>query len=89
LFRQAVQRLRQDGLLFLADPHRDVYLFVSRRRVLQPAVERLRQERGLGLEWENRFVTALQTSGPPELRVVPGPRVKVCLRLMRGEPSGG
>ncbi|CAB1115164.1 unnamed protein product [Ectocarpus sp. CCAP 1310/34] len=81
LLRAVMSSLHRDGALHFLDRARDVYVLVSRGRVLQPAVEEACRRRRLGLSQENEIIRALQ--GSALLHHVPGARIRACVHLMK------
>lgn len=80
LFRAVMSSFHKDGALHFSDRAKDVYVLVSRNRVLQPSVEALCRERGLALTQGNEIIRALQ--GSALFHHVPGARIRACLRSM-------
>lgn len=89
LFRGAVSSLHRDGLLHFLDKAEDVYVLISRGRLLQPSVEAVCRERGLELTQENEIIRALQ--GSSFFHHVSGARIRACVhrmnRLMQADHS--
>ncbi|CAN0516311.1 unnamed protein product, partial [Ectocarpus sp. 12 AP-2014] len=81
LFRAVMSSLHRDGALHFLDRARDVYVLVSRGRVLRPAVEEACRRRRLGLSQENEIIRALQ--GSALLHHVPGARIRACVHRMK------
>ncbi|CAN0111277.1 unnamed protein product [Scytosiphon promiscuus] len=81
LLRAVMSSLHRDGALHFSDKAADVYLLVSRGRVLQPAVEEACRQRRLGLNQENEIIRALQ--GSALFHHVPGPRIRACVHRMK------
>ena len=85
LLRGVMSSLHRDGVLHFADKARDVYLLLSRGRVLQPGVKTACRERGLRLTQENEIIRVLQ--GSALLHHVPGARIRACVYLMKKSPA--
>ncbi|CAM9454801.1 unnamed protein product [Ectocarpus fasciculatus] len=81
LLRAVMSSLHRDGALHFLDRARDVYVLVSRGRVLRPAVEEACRRRRLGLSQENEIIRALQ--GSALLHHVPGARIRACVHRMK------
>ncbi|CAM9493143.1 unnamed protein product [Ectocarpus sp. 4 AP-2014] len=81
LLRAVMSSLHRDGALHFLDRARDVYVLVSRGRVLRPAVEEACRRRRLGLSQENEIIRALQ--GSALLHHVPGVRIRACVHRMK------
>lgn len=73
--------LHRDGALHFLDKAEDIYVLVSRARVLQPAVEEACRQRGLGFAQENEIIRVLQ--GSALFHHVPGARIRACVRRMK------
>lgn len=85
LLRAVMSSLHRDGALHFSDKAEDVYVLVSRGRVLQPAVEEACRRRGLGLSQENEIIRALQ--GSALFHHVPGARIRACVHRMKKSGS--
>ncbi|CAM9396045.1 unnamed protein product, partial [Hapterophycus canaliculatus] len=81
LLRAVMSSLHRDGALHFSDKAADVYVLVSRGRVLQPAVEEACRQRRLGLNQENDIIRALQSSAL--FHHVPGARIRACVHRMK------
>eukprot|EP00903_Cladosiphon_okamuranus_P008110 g7817.t1 len=81
LLRAVMSSLHRDGALHFLDKAKDVYVLVSRERVLQPAVEEACRQRRLGLTQENEIIRALQ--GSSLFHHVPGARIRACVHRMK------
>ncbi|CAM9393581.1 unnamed protein product [Laminaria digitata] len=85
LLRAVMSSLHRDGALHFADKARDVYLLLSRKRVLQPGVKTACLERGLRLTQENEIIRVLQ--GSALFHHVPGARIRACVSRMKKSPA--
>lgn len=85
LLRAVMSSLHRDGALHFADKARDVYLLLSRGRVLQPGVKTACREKGLRLTQENEIIRALQ--GSALFHHVPGARIRACVHRMKKSPA--
>ena len=85
LLRAVMSSLHRDGALHFSDKAEDVYVLVSRGRVLQPAVEEACRQRRLGLTHENEIIRALQ--GSALFHHVPGARIRACVHRMKKSRS--
>jgi len=85
LLRAVMSSLHRDGALHFSDKAEDVYVLVSRERVLQPAVEEACRRLGLGLTQENEIIRALQASAL--FHHVPGARIRACVNRMKKSGS--
>lgn len=85
LLRGVMSSLHMDGALHFADKARDVYLLLSRGRVLQPGVKTACRERGLRLTQENEIIRVLQ--GSALFHHVPGARIRACVYRMKKSPA--
>lgn len=81
LLRAVMSSLYRDGALHFFDEVEDVYVLVSRGRVLQPRIEAVCRDRGLRLTQENEIVRALQ--GSSLFHHVPGSRIRACVHRIR------
>ena len=81
LLRAVMSSLYRDGALHFSDKTEDVYVLVSRGRVLQPGIEAVCRDRGLRLTQENEIVRALQRSAL--IHHVPGSRIRACVHRMK------
>lgn len=81
LLRAVMSSLHRDGALHFFDKAADVYVLVSRGRVLQPAVQEACRRRRLGLNQENEIIRALQ--GSALFHHVPGARIRACVHRMK------
>lgn len=81
LLRAVMFSLHKDGALHFSDKAEDVYVLLSRSRVLQPGVEAVCRELGLGLTQENEIVRALQ--GSALFHHVSGARIRACVHRMK------
>lgn len=81
LLRAVMSSLHRDGALHFADKARDVYLLLSRGRVLQPGVQAACRERGLRLTQENEIIRVMQ--GSAIFHHVPGARIRACVHRMK------
>lgn len=88
LLRAVMFSLHRDGAVHFSDKAQDVYVLVSRGRVLQPSLEAVCRERGLGLAQENEIIRALQSTAL--FHHVSGARIRACINRMKSSrPEGG
>lgn len=81
LLRAVMSSLYRDGALHFFDKVKDVYVLISRGRVLQPGIEAVCRDRGLRFTQENEVVRALQ--GSSLFHHVPGSRIRACMNRIR------
>lgn len=79
LLLRTFSALRKDGILFLLDEESDTHLLVSRRRVLEPCLERMSTRRSSGMA--QRLLESEETQS--FLRCVPSSRMQFVRKSVR------
>lgn len=73
--------LHRDGAVHFSDRVEDVYVLLSRGRVLEPRIKAVCVERGLGWTQENEIIRALQSTAI--LHYMPGARIRACIKRLK------
>lgn len=81
LLRAVMFSLHRDGAVHFSDKAEDVYVLLSRGKVLQPHVQAVCRERGLSLNQDNEIIRALQSTAL--FHHVSGARIRACIRHMK------
>lgn len=81
LLRAVVFSLHRDGALHFSDKAKDIYVLLSRGRVLEPHVKQACFKLELGLTQENEIIRALQSTAL--FHHVSGARIRACIQRIK------
>lgn len=87
LLRAVMFSLQREGVVHFLDKAEDVYVLISRARVLEPRVVAVCRERNLALTQENEIIRVLQSTAL--LHHVSGSRIRACINSMRSSRPAG
>lgn len=85
LLRAVIFSLNKDGTVHFLDKAKDIYVLVSRKRVLEPHVKAVCRERQLDLTQDDEIIRALQSTAL--FHHVSGSRIRTCITGLRSLQS--